>query len=116
MKISLNGLKDLVTTLYITEDVKTGDIVSLSDEMTVDAAATDDIFTGICVNAQQGIASVKITGYTELPYSGTAPSLGITFLKADGNGGVAVANAGLGRNAIVVGVDTAEKIVKFILF
>lgn len=116
MKIKLNGLNDLVTTFYITENVKTGDIVSLSSEMTVDVAGANSIFAGVCVAAQENIAAIKLTGYCELPYSGTAPSLGNNFLKADGEGGVAMTTAGTGRIALVVGVDTVEKIVKFILF
>ncbi len=116
MKISLNGLNDLVATFFATEDVKESDLVTISDEMTVDVASADDIFTGVCLGVRDGIATVKLAGYSELAYTGTAPALGSTFLKAAADGSVSVATAGLGRIAVVVGIDTTEEIVKFILF
>lgn len=116
MKISYNGINDLVVSFYATENVKEGDLVQLSDNYTVDVASSDEIFTGVCLSVQGGIAAVQLNGFVERAYIGEAPVTGVTFFAADGNGNVKCVNAGLGRNAIVLAVDTAEKTVKFLLY
>ncbi len=115
MKINLNGTSNIVTTFYATDDVKEGDIVTLTDNYTVDVAQNGDQFTGICLGVREGIATVQMKGYIKREYSGTAPKVGVKFFAADGEGKVKTVSAGLGRSAIVVAVDTATSTAEFVI-
>ena len=113
MKISLNGFNNKTATFAAASGLEKGAIVSLSANLTVDEAAEDDAFCGICSDVRDGYASVILEGYVKVGYSSTAPSLGYAILAADGDGGVAEAEAG--RTCLVVEVDTTAHTLGIIL-
>lgn len=115
MKISFNGLSETVASFYASEDVKSGDIVQMSDNFTVGTAEEGTSFVGVCLNVREGIAAVQLKGYAECKYSETAPALGFVFLAAGSDGTVRSAYAGQGRFALVIAVDTQNSTVKFVL-
>lgn len=68
---------------------------------------------GILLGQRSGIASVQVMGHQRVKYSGTAPSLGMDTIVADGNGGIkAAAN---GREVIVLAVESVAGTVVIIL-
>ncbi len=114
MSVSLNGFNENVAT-FTTEDsnVAAGDPVVICGNLQVEKAASGEAFDGICTSIREGIAGVKLCGYSGIPYSGSAPSFGKQKLAADGNGGVSVNDAG--TECTVVLVDQAAKICGIIL-
>ncbi len=113
MKISLNGYGENAATFRFTGLVRTNSPVSMSDNFTVKPSEENECIIGVALNKRDDIAAVQLSGYVQLDYSGTAPSVGICKLTADGNGGVAV-NAS-GREYIVTDVNTVNGKVGFIL-
>lgn len=110
--ISNKGYGEEFITLY-SESENVGKPVVISANDTCAKADDGDNFTGILINARNGLGSVQIRGYVELPYSGTSPILGETVLAADGNGGVK--SAASGKAVTVLKVDTTCNTVGFII-
>lgn len=110
--ISFIGFHENMLTFNAAEDVSVGAPVMISDNSTVAAGTDGAAFCGVARSVRGGLASVQMSGYMQLPYSGTAPALGVTQLACDGNGGVKAAS---GRTAVVVDIDTANAAVGFIL-
>ncbi len=109
--LSFNGYNSNTLTFLGDETITVGTPVKVSGEATVSACAAGDSFFGVAEINRGGVITVSASGYTELPYSGTAPSYGYGSLVADGNGGV---KTGSGRSVTVVKVDTAAKVCGFI--
>lgn len=67
--------------------------VKMSTSETVVLAGDGDNFSGVVRTIAQNdkVAGVQEDGYVELPYTGSAPSLGWNFLQADAANGVKVA-------------------------
>lgn len=112
MIFAYKGFHENIASFAFSDAVK-GSPVEMAESCKVKNAAADHAFIGVCVNTDGEIAGVQLTGYTELPYTGTAPAVGITQLAADGNGGVKTAAAG--RSVTVLKTDTVNKTVGFIL-
>ncbi len=112
MNTSLGGFNSKIATFASSEPK--GTVVSMSGNMAVSKAAAGAAFCGVCVDSRGGFASVLLSGYCKLPYSGTAPSVGYVMLAADGNGGVKTVTSG-GRTLLVTDVDTADATVGVIL-
>lgn len=111
--ISFNGFSENCLTFKATAKIDKGVPVCISDNETVKTCAANDVIIGVAVSGSDDAVGVQMTGYVELHYSGqTAPALGYTALKADGNKGV---TAGGSRSYTVVKVDTVNKVCGFIL-
>ena len=92
---------------YVTfesDDAEAGQVCKMSANGTVTVCEEDDGFIGVVDSIRGGFASVVLNGYVELPYSGTAPSVGFATLLADGEGGVCADEDG--REYLIVNVDT----------
>ena len=107
------GFNENICTFAISGNIIAGQPVVICDNCTVRAAADGEDFCGIVSNTRNGAASVQLTGYVELPYSGEAPAVGKATFVADGNGGVKVGTSG--SQLLVVAVDTASAKVGVIL-
>lgn len=106
MSVAFDGIGRSVLT-FQAGDVKKGDVAAMSANDTVAKAASGAVPVGVVLNKRQDWAAVQVKGYVELPYSGTAPTVGWNKLAADGNGGLRTATD-KGRDCLVVRVDTAE--------
>ncbi len=105
MSISFKGLGENVITFKTTNAVA-GEPVTVNANDTVAKSAAGDSFCGVAASVVDGCAAVQISGFVELPYSGTAPTVGYNTLVANGNGGVKTNSTG--RNLLVVNVNTTK--------
>lgn len=114
MAVSFEGFHGKALTFRTANDTVPGTPVKVSESKTVEACANNNVFCGKCIAVQGDYASVQLSGYVKMPYSGTAPSVGYAALAADGNGKVKSVTTG-GRSYLVLDVDTAAGTVGFIL-
>ena len=104
MAISFGAIGEKYVTFLADETAEEGIPCKVSENRTVGACDEDDAFCGIITQVRGGAASVLMAGYAELPYSGSAPSVGFATLLADGEGGVCADEDG--REYLIVSVDT----------
>ena len=71
-------------------------------------------FAGICTSLRNGLATVQVSGYAELPYGDSVPSYGTTYLMADGSGGVKPSASGK-KAYLIVSIDKVNKKIGFIM-
>ncbi|MCC8023198.1 MAG: hypothetical protein LIO46_05385 [Clostridiales bacterium] len=115
MQISYQGYAENILTFRDGGAVP-GQPAAISGEAAVTAPAGGD-FIGVCRNTRQGLAGVQLSGYVELPYSGTAPDYGLNALGADGEGGVQKADADAAdvQSRYVIHIDTDSQTVGLLL-
>lgn len=113
MTVSLSGFNEKVATFLVATDISKGKSVSLSGNMTVAETTNGSAFIGFCLDCKDKIATIQLGGHFRATYSGTAPSLGRTYLAADSSGGVKTGDATT-TACLVVNVDTQNKTVDFI--
>lgn len=100
----LDGYDRKEVTLKAGRFVQKGTTVSMEDNFTVKASGGGDAFIGVCTAVESGSASVLLSGFVTLSYSGEAPVCGFSKLSANGSGGVKKDDSG--RDILVVEVDT----------
>lgn len=113
MNISFSGFNENSVTFIRSQDVTAGKAVKVTDNGTVSVCENGDIFCGVATDVRNDCATVQLTGYVRLPYSGSAPSLGYTALTSDGNGAVTADENG--RTYLVTDIDTTNTTVGFML-
>lgn len=113
MSISVNGFGEGILTFKAADGLTAGVPVKVSANDTVAACAASNIFCGIAVEVSGGYAGVQLKGFVTLPYTGTAPALGLTALCANGNGGVKADTNG--EKHLVTNVNTTASTVSFML-
>lgn len=111
--MDFKGFGENVLTFKCDSAVKVGDTVKMKSSGTVTSAADSDNFSGICLNVRGGYAAVQMSGYSNMKYSGTAPTVGYSKLASAGTG--AVKTSTTGREYLVISVDTTNSTVGFIL-
>lgn len=113
MNISFSGFNENSVTFICSDDVAANKTVKVTDNGTVSVCASGDAFCGVATDVRNDCATVQLTGYVRLPYSGTAPTLGYTALVSDGNGAVTAGEGG--RTYLITDVDTTDNTVGFML-
>ena len=116
MKVSFEGIGENVVTFYNSSagGVHSAGIpVKLTGNGEVSGCADGDRFFGVSIVCKEDFVSVQNAGYVETAYSGTAPEVGYARLLADGADGVKT--GGSGGEFLVVGVDTANGTIGFML-
>ncbi len=113
MNVSFNGFNQNVLTFISEDDISANTPVKMADNGEVTACADGDEFIGVAVSSRQGYTGVQMTGYTKMPYTGTAPTVGYKTIAADAACGVKVAQTG--KKVLVLEVDTTNKTVGFIM-
>lgn len=106
------GFGEQALTFSCEGEVKAGCPVTVCGNDTVCASADSDVFAGVAATVRGSTATVIMSGFVRLPFSGTAPALGVAGLASDGNGGVKVADEG--RTVTVLNVDGETSTVGFI--
>lgn len=115
MSVSFNGYKESLATFKAASGLLAGVPVKITANDTVDSCAAGDNFCGVANGVGRGYASVQMSGFATLPYTGTTvPSTGYNLLAADGDGGVKVVTVG-GKSMLVLHVDTSAKTVGVML-
>lgn len=116
MKVSFEGIGEQIVTFLNnqTNGASAGDMVCLSGNGEVKAAAADAMFAGVCVGGDEEYAAVQLQGVVTRGYTGTtAPTVGYVKLTAAAGGKVSVGDTG--REYLVLAVDTTAKNVTFVL-
>lgn len=112
---SYNGIGEISITLC-DGGMKTGEVCKISDSHTGAGCEAGDEFHGVCRWKKGESATVQVKGFVTQGYTGTAPTVGICPLVADGAGGVkAEADATDHTGYLVVAVDDVQKTVTFLL-
>lgn len=112
--ISFNGFNEGVLT-FADYGSALGAPVAVTNDSKTNTATNGSDFIGVCVNKiGDGYITAQISGYVELPYTGTAPTAGYACLIANGDGGVKT-GTDIKKSYKVLKVDTENKIVGFIL-
>lgn len=112
--VSYKGFGEKFLTFRNTK-VKKGDLVAIKIDGVAEKANNSAKFIGLCVDdSNEGYITVQMSGYVELPYTGTMPDMNYSALVANGNGGVKFENGG---SIIfkVIKIDTVNNTIGFIL-
>ncbi len=109
----LNGFNTKEVTLYTDSKIKVGSTVMLEANCKAVLPASDAKFCGVCTDARGNYITVALSGFVQLPYTGTAPTVGYNNLACDGNGNAKVSEKG--REILVAEVDTTNKTISIIL-
>lgn len=110
--VGFTGFHENMVTFHCDDTVKVGIPVTVNGKAAVTKSTAGMSFCGIARSVRENCASVQLSGYMRLPYSGTAPAYGVTSITADGNGGI---KSGVGCSVLVVEIDTEAKECGFIL-
>lgn len=116
MKVSFEGIGEEVMTFINDENTPAaaGDMVKLSGNGMVQAAASGSVFCGVCVAGDEDCLSVQTKGVVIRPYdSSAAPAVGYCKLLSAGEGKVMAGDAG--REYLVLEVSESTGNVTFVL-
>lgn len=94
MDIRFNGFNENVVTFLCDSTAAAGKVVRMKENGTVTACAAGENFIGVCLSVRDGYAAVQLSGYVELPVSGSGVSAGYCTLTAAESGAVKGAQAG----------------------
>ena len=106
MSVSFKGINEHVVTFRTEEDLAAGTLVTVSDNGTVSPCAANGKIVGVVISCRENLAAVQISGYITLPYSGSAPALGVTAIAAASDTKIK-ADSTNGKLVTVVETDTA---------
>lgn len=112
MSVSYDSIGQVCVTANLSQEIAAGSPVKFTDNAQVAPCADGDTVHGVLVSGRQGLGAVALRGFVTLPYSGTAPAVGMTALAAAGAGKV---KAGGSVSYLVTQVDTANTTVTFLL-
>ena len=102
MAVSFQSIAQQCATFYADEGIATGIPCMMETNAKVCPCDMGETFIGVILDQRAGRATVALTGFVELTYSGTAPQLGYCTLAGDGNGGICVEGE---KQYFVVSVD-----------
>ncbi|MBQ5824702.1 MAG: hypothetical protein IIW48_07825 [Clostridia bacterium] len=107
MSISFKGFNEQVATFATATELEAGTLVKMSASATVEPCKGGELFIGAVVSSHGNYAAVQTSGYVSLPYSGSAPNLGITTLSAADS--ETVTSDANGRTVTVIELDETNK-------
>ena len=113
MTIASKGFAQQVLTMQSASAIAAGSPVKLTDNYTVAAAAADDAFCGVVLSCRDNLCAVQLKGSVTLPYSGTAPTVGVATLAAAADNKVKSAESG--TTVLILAVDTTASTLTCIL-
>lgn len=113
MNVSFFGFNESSITFEADDSVVIGAPVKVIDNGVVTACADGDTFCGIATDVRSGYATVQMTGYVKMTYSGEAPALGYTTIVA--GAGCAVRDGEDGKLCLVTDIDKTASTVGFML-
>lgn len=111
--VSYKGFNQGVLT-FKANGVQIGAPVSIDMNGNAVKAINGNEFVGICVGVHDGYATVQISGYVEIKYSGSISASGYAALVSDGKNGVKSSTTNLARYKMIKN-DTENNVVGFIL-
>lgn len=105
--MNYNQIGDVTATFRTSGNVLVGDLVSLKENSTVQAAAADEEIIGVCVSKNGIYAGVQVRGGVTVACADSALKVGYRQLKAVADNKIALGTAGAYH--LVVSVDTAAE-------
>jgi hypothetical protein len=85
MKVSFEGIGELLVTCYAESGTTRGIAVKMTGDGKVGPCSAGDRFCGVAVSvAEDSFAAVQMGGLAEFKYSGTKPAVGWVKLSAAG--------------------------------
>lgn len=112
--VSYKGFEEKFLTFKNT-GVKKGDLVAINADGAAETAKGSANFIGVCVDdSHEGYITAQVSGYVEMPYTGTKPAMNYSAFSANGNGGVKLESDGKVMFKVLK-IDSAKNIVGFIL-
>ena len=116
MKVSFEGIGDVMVTFEAGENVIPYSPVKICGNGTVGPCVDGDVFDGIAMDVtEDGYASVLMHGYAVLGYTGATPAFGKCSLVASGRLTTKVDANGTADKRTVVMVDPGSKTVGFFI-
>lgn len=115
MSISYNGFNSKVMTFAAGENCKVGNPVTISEDGDVVIPNINNRFIGVCTSLRNGIAGVQVEGYIEMPFTGTAPKMGVNRLTIGSHGEIVAGDNDNSEFYKILKVDVDNKIIGFIL-
>ncbi len=112
MNVSFNGFNDKVLTFRCEDKIEAGYPLNITSKHTVSMANGGDSFVGFCLQSDGKNASVLVSGYVKMNYSGTVPTLGRTYLVCSADGSVQENSKGV--PVTVLGIDETDTTVEFL--
>lgn len=101
MDVNFNGYNENVLTFIADSGITNPGVpVKISASGKVSKCSTNDVFCGVCVNVRDGYAAVQLSGYVQLPATGTITP-GYTKVAINSAGRVA-ADSEHGKEMLVV--------------
>ncbi len=113
MAISYEGIGQTCVTLRKKNTVTNGCVCAMAENNCVGISEEDENIIGIAAAVKGDYVSLIVSGIVTVPYSGTAPGVGICPLAGDGSGNVKYSTEGI--NYRVLSIDTKNRTVTFIL-
>ena len=110
-KVSFEEIGAVVATFLAGDNAKKGQMVNLSAADTVDGCSADGRFCGLALDVTgDGVASVQVSGFAQVPCSDAGVTPGWVALAADGTGGMKQDASG-GTDYLVVQVETSSAVI-----
>ena len=114
MKVSFDGIGEVVATFEAAAGIAAGDCVKMSANGKVAKCASGDRFCGIAADpSADGLTAVRVHGFCTAKYTGTAPTVGYGRLVSDGAGAVKTDSGTTGGEYLITKVDSATATVCF---
>ena len=107
MSVSFIGFDEKTLTFSTAADLAPGTLVKLSGNGKVAACAADDAVFGVVISCRNRLACVQLGGYVLLPYTGTAPTVGLNKLCA-GSATALEVDTTNGKEKYVLNVDAVS--------
>lgn len=108
MKISFEGIGQIVATFAMASGVEAGMAVAVTADGTVGKGTAGAAPCGVVLAAREDSCAVQVGGFVRVAYTGTAPTVGYGTIGLDGNGGIKTVSTG-GLTCLIAQVDTDGK-------
>ena len=112
MNVSFNGFNNKALTFKCEGKIEAGYPLNITSKHTVSQANAGDSFVGFCLDSDSKNATVLVSGYVKMNYSGAVPTLGKTYLVCAADGTVEENSSGVA--VTVLGIDETDTTVEFL--
>ena len=109
-KISYEGVGELVVSIGMTEEVKTGAVVRMLDNDLVCPCEDGELFCGVALKSDGICGSMQVKGFATVPYSENM-NVGWMNLVANGMGGVRVDEKGIPKLVVCKDEDAMTAVI-----
>lgn len=113
MTTAYNSIAQQCASFLTGSSVMEGEPCKMTTDRTVNQCASGNDFMGVVLHIRNKLATVAVSGFVTVPYTGSAPLVGRVILVGNGSHGVMVGESGTAR--VVVSRDLVNKTVTFLM-